>query len=43
MAGWQTLIARFMQDAQTVQQQAMAQIPGLVDQLTRLMATAQPK
>lgn len=34
--------ARFLQDAQTRQQQAMAQLPGLVDQLNRLMAEATP-
>lgn len=32
--------ARHLQDATTRQQQAMAQLPGLVDQLTRLMAAA---
>lgn len=34
------LAARYLQDANTRQQQAMAQLPGLVDQLTRLMAQA---
>lgn len=32
--------ARHLQDAGTRQQQAMAQLPGLVDQLQRLMAEA---
>ena len=32
--------ARHLQDAGTRQQQAMAQLPGLVDQLKRLMAEA---
>lgn len=32
--------ARHLQSATTRQQQAMAQLPGLVDQLTRLMAEA---
>src|SRR5690606_23105365 len=32
--------ARHLQDATTRQQQAMAALPGLVDQLTRLMAEA---
>jgi|SRR5690606_7122726 len=32
--------ARFLQDATTRQQQAMAALPGLVDQLNRLMAEA---
>lgn len=32
--------ARFLQDASTRQQQAMAALPGLVDQLNRLMAEA---
>lgn len=34
------LAARYLQDATTRQQQAMAQLPGLVDQLKRLMAEA---
>lgn len=37
------LAARYLQDAQTRQQQAMSQLPGLVDQLTRLMAEAGAK
>jgi hypothetical protein len=32
--------ARWLQDAQKRQQQALAQLPGLVDQLNRLMAAA---
>lgn len=32
--------ARWLQDAQTRQQQAMAQIPALVDQLNRLVSAA---
>ncbi|WP_395706824.1 hypothetical protein [Casimicrobium huifangae] len=32
--------ARYLQDANTRQQQAMAALPGLVDQLNRLMAEA---
>lgn len=32
--------AKFLQDAQTRQQQAMAALPGLVDQLNRLMEVA---
>lgn len=32
--------AKFLQDAKTRQQQAMAQLPNLVDQLNRLMAEA---
>ena len=32
--------ARYLQDATTRQQQAMAALPGLVDQLNRLMAEA---
>ena len=32
--------AKHLQDAGTRQQQAMAQLPGLVDQLQRLMAEA---
>lgn len=32
--------AKFLQDAASQQQQAMAQLPGLVDQLNRLMAVA---
>ena len=32
--------AKFLQDATTRQQQAMQALPGLVDQLTRLMAEA---
>ncbi len=36
----QFMAARWLQDAQTRQQQAMAQIPNLVDQLNRLVAAA---
>lgn len=32
--------ARWLQDADTLQRQAMAALPGLVDQLNRLMAEA---
>jgi hypothetical protein len=32
--------ARWLQDADTLQKQAMAALPGLVDQLNRLMAEA---
>lgn len=30
--------ARFLQDSKTVQEQALAQLPGLIDQLSRVMA-----
>lgn len=36
----QYMAAKFLQDAKQVQEQALAQIPGLVDQLSRLMAQA---
>ena len=36
----QYLAAKFLQDAKQVQEQALAQIPGLVDQLSRLMQQA---
>lgn len=34
------LAARYLQDAATVQQQALAQLPALIDQLQRTMALA---
>lgn len=34
------LAARFLQDATTVQQQALAQLPALIEQLQRTMAVA---
>ena len=36
------LAARWCQDAQTIQQQAMAQLPGVLAQLQSLMAAATP-
>jgi hypothetical protein len=36
----QYMAARWLQDADTLQKQAMAALPGLVDQLNRLMAEA---